>query len=218
MTGELYLGLDLTTSSHTPTAYGVLDEGLELAGLGSLGTDQEILDCARRLSRAVIAIDAPLFLPLGLCCLEAACPCRQVFPGLGRRAERALSAERVSAYYVTKRTFIRELIYRGMSLAGSLRVEGYDVIEVYPYASQVRLFGKLKGSRHLAPNKAILRQKLTERIPSLHTVGPPLSLDKCDALLAAYTAYLYRRGLTEAIGHAQEGLMPVPQKRAWLLG
>jgi predicted nuclease with RNAse H fold len=192
------------------SAYAVLDEGLELVELGLLAGDEGILDTVRRLRPRVVAIDAPLSLPLGLCCLEEGCGCRQVLPGLGRRAERALSREGISSYYVTKRTFVKGLIYRGIALRQVLQGEGYEVIEVYPYASKVRLLGKAVPPKRTTQGLASLRRRLLAHIPGLAHLAHPLTHDEYDALVAAHTAYLYGQGRTEAIGDPREGLIQLP--------
>ncbi|MFP3879917.1 MAG: hypothetical protein ACLFVA_03075 [Dehalococcoidia bacterium] len=50
-----------------------------------------------------------------------------------------------SCYPTSKKTFVKDLIYRGiqltMSVAREVKQAG-EVIEVYPFAGKVRLFGK----------------------------------------------------------------------------
>ena len=205
------VGLDLTSSPGKPTACAAVDDRLALILLTRLRPDSEILNCLRPLHPEVVAIDAPLFLPLGLCCLEERCACSQRLPRPGRVAEHVLYSQGISVYPVTKKTFIKELIYRGISLAKVLRAEGYEVIEVYPYATKVRLFGRPIPRKGTAAGRLFLGEKLPAIIPGLPPASPALSHDDGDALLAAYTAWLYRQEMTEAIGHPEEGLVHLPK-------
>jgi predicted nuclease with RNAse H fold len=63
---------------------------------------------------------------------------------------------------------------------------GIPVIEVYPYVSKVRLWGK----------------------------GMPKKTDQLDAIVAAYTAYLYACGLAEGVGDRDEGMIYLPSPSA----
>lgn len=207
------MGVDPASSDARPSAVAVLESSLRLVELSSLRTDEEIIALAQRLRPSVIAIDAPLFLPKGLCCLEESCPCQQVHPDKGRRAERALSRWGIGPFYVVKKTFIKKLIYRGVALKAALEGRGFAIIEVYPYASKVRLgFGPLP-KKNTKEGLAALRQRLTSLLPHLEPWLPGLSHDLCDALVAAYTGHLFLRGQTEAVGAPEEGYLYLPQVR-----
>lgn len=87
--------------------------------------------------------------------------------------------------------------------------DGYEVIEVYPYASKVRIFGKLKPKR--SPEGILqLRQELGDLLHSDIPVVRRWSHDLCDAAMAAHTGYLYIKRNTEALGDAGEGLIHIP--------
>jgi predicted nuclease with RNAse H fold len=87
-----FIGLDLTASPRKKTACAVLDAGLHLRDQVLLGGDEEIVAFAEVYRPALTAIDAPLGLPSGLCCLEETCSCQPVSVRKGRRCERELSA------------------------------------------------------------------------------------------------------------------------------
>ena len=86
------IGLDLTSSPEKATAFAVLTKEMDIVAEGLVTDDEEIIALAEEQRPALVAIDAPLGLPLGLCCLEESCPCRPVSPRKGRQCERELSA------------------------------------------------------------------------------------------------------------------------------
>ena len=204
------LGLDLTTSSHKKTAYAVLDKEMVLLATGFVTDNEEIISLAEELRPTLVAIDAPLSLPLGLCCLEESCPCHPISAGSGRQCERELSALGIGCYYTTKRSIIKGMVYRAIALKDRLEGRGFEVIEVYPYASRVRLFGELPRKTTVAGRRT-LQVKLRHLIPSLPAPKEQLlSHDMLDALLAAYTGILYLDGQTQALGDPIEGLLHLP--------
>ena len=74
----------------------------------------------------LIAIGAPLCLPLGLCCLEATCSCDFAIPARkGRLLELELSRMGISCFFTNKGSIIRTLIYRGIALSQQLRDLGF---------------------------------------------------------------------------------------------
>ena len=158
-----------------------------------------------------MAIDAPLSLPRGLCCLEEACPCRPAAPDGLKAAEHELFRQGISLYATTKRSIIKRMIYRAMGLRRTLEERGIPVIEVYPYASKVRLGGKAKMPKKTTPaGRQWLRERLAELVPGLAECSVRLGHDQLDAIVAAYTAYLYDRGQAEGVGDPDEGLIWVP--------
>ena len=205
------VGLDLTASSKRKTACVVLDERLRIAACEFLAEDGEIVAFVEEHRPALVAIDAPLGLPLGLCCLEETCSCRPASARKGRQCERELSALGIGCYYTTKRSIIKGMVYRAIALKKKLEGRGFAVIEVYPYATKVLLFGKLPPKTTVAGRRA-LQARLRRLIPA---VPPPqevlLSHDALDALLAAYTGVLCIQGQTEALGDPAEGLLHIPR-------
>src|SRR5207247_2916440 len=90
----------------------------------------------------VVAVDSPMGLPAGLCCLETACACRQAHAGTGRSAERELARRGIACFWTTKRTIIKSMIYRAITLPARLVRDGYTVLEVFPYATKRILLGR----------------------------------------------------------------------------
>ena len=207
------LGIDPTSSEAKPSACAVLDGDGSLLALESPRTDDDILALARRHRPAIIAIDAPLGLPTGMDCLEETCSCASVHDFKGRVCERELLARGISLYVTTKRSIIREMIYRCRALVPRLEAMGCRVIEVYPYASKVCLFGKPIPKKTKRAGREFLRRRLNERIPGLKDRAERLNHDQGDALVAAYTAYLHSRGETESLGLPEEVPIVVPRAR-----
>jgi len=204
------IGLDLTTSPEKGTAFAILTKEMDIVAEGFVTSDEEIIALAEEQCPALVAIDAPLSLPLGLCCLEESCTCRPVSSRKGRQCERELSALGIGCYYTTKRSIIKGMVYRALAIKQRLERSRFTVIEVYPYASKLRLFGPLPPKATVAGRRA-LQEGLCRLIPSLpSTQETILSHDTLDALLAAYTGILYIKGQTEALGDAAEGLLHIP--------
>lgn len=205
-----FVGIDLTSSCNKPSAYAALDANLGITWLGLVSADPEIVAIVDKIQPAIVAIDAPLSLPKGLCCLEQDCSCGQALPLAGRACERELARLGIPCFFTSKRSIIKAMVYRAIALRGELCARGYEVIEIYPYASKVRLFGKSIPSKLKPAGLAALRTLVTGLMPSLAAQAADLSHDLCDALIAAYTAYLYARGMAEPVGDAEEGLIFIP--------
>jgi predicted nuclease with RNAse H fold len=206
-----YLGLDLASASRRPSAFAVLDDQGKLHDLGLVREDDDILALARRWRPRYLAIDAPLSLPEGMCCLEGSCPCAPASPDGLKAAERALLNEGIGLFRTTKRSIIKAMVYRAIGLRRALEEQGYAVMEVYPYASKVRLFGRPIPKKTTKAGRQWLRQRLEGLVPSLREHERPLSHDQLDAIVAAYTAYLHGQGQAEAVGDPQEGVIYVPK-------
>ncbi len=206
-----YLGIDLASSPARASAYALLGEEGSLRGVGALGTDQEILLLAKRARPSLVAIDAPLGLPRGMCCLESSCSCvSQAADGL-RAAEREMIARGFGLFRTTKKSIIKALVYRGIALRGLLDGAGLRVLEVYPYASKVILFGRSLPKKTTAEGRAFVRARLEALIPGLARVGGALGHDELDALVAAYTARLAATGRAEELGEELEGTIWLPR-------
>jgi predicted nuclease with RNAse H fold len=204
------IGLDLTASPEKATAFAILTKGTDIVAEGFVTDDEEIIALAEEQRPALVAIDAPLSLPLGLCCLEESCACRSVSSRKGRQCERELSALGIGCYYTTKRSIIKGMVYRATALKEKLEGKGFAVIEIYPYASRVCLFGKLPRKTTVAGRRG-LQEGLRCFIPAIPLIQESLlSHDALDALLAAYTGVLYLKGQTRALGDPAEGLLHIP--------
>ncbi len=209
----VFLGIDLTSSSKRASAYAVLDDQARLHDVGLVGENVEIVALAQRWRPRYVAIDAPLFYPKGWHCLEWPCP-QGICPppeGALRAAERKLYRQGISLYATTKKSFIKPMIYRAIGLRTCLEAMSIKVIETYPYACKVQLFGKPVPKKTTAAGRQWLRERLEGLVPGLGERPGRLSHDELDAVVAAYTAYLHGRGLAEEVGDAEEGVIVVPR-------
>ena len=212
-----YLGLDPTASEEKPSAYAVLDDAGSLTSCGTLETDQDIVEWALNSGAHSLGIDCPLGLPAGLCCLEEDCPCTPTSSLKGRECERKLARRSISCYFTTKRSFIKPMIHRGMALTDRLVSQGLEVIEVYPYATKVSIWGKPIPKKTTSKGRAFLQERLGCLIPGVAFHHGKMTHDMYDAILAAYTAYLHSQGKTELLGIEDEGFIVVPKTGAgWL--
>jgi predicted nuclease with RNAse H fold len=208
-----FLGIDLTSAEVKPSACVGLDEKSELIYFGFPAKDRDIIALANFYSPEVIAIDAPLSLPLGLCCLEEDCPCQPRLPTKNRQCDQELRRRGIPCYPTSKKTFIKDLIYRGIDLkAGIIREvkQAGQVIEVYPFASKVRLFGQAVPRKTTKQGMAFHRNKLEEILPRVKCHLGIFDHDLCDAAVAAYTALLCYQSKAEALGSSEEGLIFIP--------
>lgn len=163
---------------------------------------------------AVVAVDAPLFLPRGWHCLEWPCPtgvCPDP-PWTLRAAERALYHEGIGVFATTKKSIIKPMVYRALALRRELEAIGVAVIEVFPYASKVRLFGRPIPRKTTKAGLDWLRGRLQGLVPGLCDAGR-LGHDELDAIVAAYTAFLHCKGRSQVVGDADEGVIVLPAPR-----
>jgi len=124
-----------------------------------------------------------------------------------------LRQQEIPCYPTSKKTFVKELIYRGIELKtiiGREVKQAGQVIEVYPFASKVRLFGKTMPRKTTKQGASFFRDKLGDILPCLKTYLGTFDHDLCDAAVAAYTALLYHQNRADALGNSEEGLIFIP--------
>ena len=209
--GAGFLGIDLTSTEAKPSACLGLDNQLNLIYLGFLNGDSDILKVASRYEFELIAIDAPLSLPKGLCCLEESCSCQPRRTRVkGRNCEQELARLGIPCYFTTKKSIIKAMVYRGIRLRTELEATGYEVIEVYPYATKLRLFGKPIPSKLKPDGLTFLKQHICQLLPNITPYVDGFNHDMCDAAIATYTAFLCSQGKTEQCGEPEEGTICLP--------
>lgn len=212
MTKSDFIGIDLTSSPKKPSVCIGLDKGASLIFVGFLATDSDIAALvSSQPSSCLVAIDAPLTLPQGLCCLEESCSCQPKSYRKGRECERELAKLGIPSYFTTKKSIIKPMVYRGIKIREELERRGYQIIEVYPYASKVRLWGKPIPQKTTPEGIAFLRNHLASLMPSLTHYIADFNHDLCDAAIAAYTAYLHYSGKTRQVGNPEEGVIHIPK-------
>ena len=207
----MILGIDLTASEKKPAAYALLHPSGHQATLGFLRSDHDILALAAYSHPQVVAIDSPVGFPKGQCCLEESCSCASVWPFKGRVCERELAARGIGSFYTTKRSIIKAMVYRAIGLVKKLSRLQCQVLEVYPYAAKIYLFGRPIPSKMRPEGLAFLKDRIAHLIPGAQENTENLDHDLCDALVVAYTGYLHTLGQTETLGLPEEGTITVPK-------
>ncbi|HZU75729.1 MAG TPA: DUF429 domain-containing protein [Dehalococcoidia bacterium] len=198
------LGVDLAGMERHETGIALLRGGrLEL--LTTAATDDDILRFAALAGReAMVAINAPLTLPRGRCCLDDDCPCRHDPGTRSREVERVLGRMRVPTLATA---LLKVLARRGMRLAAALRASGWEPLEVYPYAT-LRLLGLPTAGKRTELGRRRIHDALCPLVPGL--ARPDASEHQLDAVACAYTAHLWRQGRARTVGDPAEGLMVIP--------
>jgi predicted nuclease with RNAse H fold len=205
-------GVTLRISPSHPSSLAVLNLQSHLVHLGLFNTNVELLQMAGTYQPTLIAIGSPLCLPTGLTDLEPSANTPGTPPeNRGRQLERELASIGIPCFFTGRGSIIRHLIYRGIGLKGELHLRGYEVIEVYPHATKVILFGEQALPRRGSRSLAYLKGQLSTRISGLEHCSGNLNKNNSEALLNAYTALLHMREGTDLLGDPHEGLLIIPK-------
>ena len=206
------LGVDLRASAKKPSSIAILDTQSHLTELSSFYEDSELTKLVDALQPDLVAIGAPLNLPSGFCCLDQACDCKfSVSDRKGRLLELELAKMGISCFYTNKASIIRELIYRGIRLSQDLRDEGYEVIEVYPYATKMLLFGDKLPPKNSAASLRYMIGHLAPLVSGLDDHAGDLDRNTCDAIINAYAGQLHAQSKTDVLGDPEEGILVLPK-------
>ena len=200
------IGLDLTSTDKKPSGLACYDGYVYEYHLPR--TDDDIVGLCK--GAEIIAIDSPLKLPRGFCCLEESCDCHLGKPN-GRSCERGLVRMGIPLYFTTKKSIIKYMIYRAIKLVKMLGAD--RVIEIYPYSIKVILFGKPVPKKSTQEGLLALKELISKAVNIPLAELRPLNHDICDAILATYTGYLFLRGKTQSIGDADESSIVIPTNR-----
>ncbi|MGA8664650.1 MAG: DUF429 domain-containing protein [Thermoplasmata archaeon] len=195
------VGLDLAGSPRRTTGFCCLGRGLR-AETQALHTDEEIRAAIRVAKPDVVAIDAPLFLPLGRSTIED-----RSGPHL-RGCDRELLRLGIRFFPVTLGP-MRMLTSRGMRLRAELADAGIRAIECYPGAAQ-----DLWGIPRKQAGNAALRRGLETLGVGGDLRRPDLTHDELDAVTCALVGRDFLRGDFLAIGRTEEGVMVLPSQVA----
>ncbi len=206
------LGIDLRASLKKPSAVAILDSQSHLSELRSCYLDSELTDLVEEVQPDIIAIGAPLNLPSGFCCLDQSCDCRFSIPDRkGRLLELELAKMGISCFYTNKGSIIRDLIYRAIHLSHDLRVAGYTVIEVYPHATKMLLFGGKVPPKNSAASVGYMIGHLETLVSGMEDHSDDLDRNTCDAIINAYTGQLHAQSDTDVLGDPEEGILVLPK-------
>ena len=207
----MVLGVNLRASPKRPSIVVGLDCQSQIVLTERFSDDDELVGIAQEYMPRLIAVGTPLNLPAGLCCLETSCLCDFASPQMkGRTLELELSRMGISCFFTTKTSIVRDLIYRGIEINRRLINLGHEVIEVYPHATKVILFGDGANRKNVARNPHYLKERLAGLVTGLnhHVNGQDHSA--CNAVLNAYTALLHAQNKTDILGSSEEGMLVLP--------
>ena len=206
------LGIDLRASRKKPSSIAILDPQSHLTELSSFYEDDELIKLVHDLQPDLVAIGAPLNLPSGFCCLDQTCECRFSVPNRkGRLLELELAKMGISCFYTNKGSIIRELIYRGILLSQILRDAGHNVIEVYPHATKMLLFGDKVPPKNSSVSVSYIISHLTPLVSGMEEHADDLDRNSCDAIINAYTGQLHAQSNTDILGDPEEGILVLPK-------
>ncbi|MGA3108972.1 MAG: DUF429 domain-containing protein [Candidatus Bathyarchaeia archaeon] len=195
-----YLGLDLAGVYTRPTGVCIINQKLRVT-CSVVHSDAEILSIVKRSGTKVVAIDAPLALPLGRHCLGEHCRGRSHF----RACDLVLREMGIRFFPITLGP-MRTLTSRGMRLLKKIERLHVDVIETYPGAAQ-----DLLG----IPRKQYGLGELQESLKKIGCSGDILTRnltgDELDAINCALVAKQYGEGHYVAIGDPSEIMMILPR-------
>jgi uncharacterized protein len=192
------LGLDLAGSPQRPTGFCALRG--QRVNVGHLFSDGDIFETAQTVAPHLIAIDAPLTLPAGRCCLLNTCACAGTTHF--RLSDYELRRLGIRFFPMTLGP-MRQLTQRGMQLKSAFEDRGFAVIETYPGAAQ-DIWGIPRQRDVAGLRRGLSRFRLrglgrSEQSPHV-----------LDAVTCALVGRLYIEGRAWGIGSPEEALMFLP--------
>lgn len=184
------VGIDLAGTPDNPTGWAACrNKNITVC---QLHTDEEIIPHSTQCEPEVIAVDAPLSLPL---------------EGAMRKADKVMHKQ---GYPVLPPVFpgMKKLTSRAMELTQKILDRGFNVIEVHPTPTRKALNIPTKDWREIQNifKRLGLEGDLETRFLTPHEL---------DAVTAAFTGYLYTRGKVELVGTRKEGFIAVPAREDW---
>lgn len=191
------LGIDLAGSDKRRTGICILNEKLESRCFSVL-KDIEIFDIIEKEKPDLIAIDAPLSLPIGRKSIDIKSNIHF------RKCDIDLWKYKIKFFPITLGP-MRKLTKRGIKLKEKLKKK-YRIIEVYPGATQdiLKIPRKQYGLKKLKNNLKKLGIKILNKNPN----G-----DELDAITCAYTGFLFLKNKTISLGNKKEGELIIPKPK-----
>jgi predicted nuclease with RNAse H fold len=189
------VGIDLAAKQQRDTGICILSSR---ACLKLVREDEAIFNeiKAAKPKPKLIAIDAPLTMPVGRCCFKQDCKCRTQGKNL-RQADKELISK---GYRVFPPGFawMKDLTERGVKLRERLEKYRVKVIEVHPRSSLLALNWNEANVNEYLWKKGYREVKVKNK-------------HEFDALICAITALLYLDGKTIQIGNKEEGQIVIPK-------
>ena len=165
--------------------------------------DSEILEEIINSKPSLVAIDAPLTLPRGRCCLKDDCACRG--NGHLRECDRAVRRLGIPIFALSLGP-MRTLTIRGMRISDRLARERIPVVETYPGGAQ-DIWGIPRQKDPTGLKKGLKKFWLEGDIKRRK-----ISRHELDAITCAIVAQLHHAGRSLTLGDPDEGLMILPQR------
>lgn len=198
--GKVFFGVDLAGRIDEPTGVAALSDKAELIFVNQVKPDLAIRNYIDYHRPCLIGMDAPLSIPSGRYGTYAS-----------RKCDRDLAMLGVPTFATS---MLAQLTFRAITIAKMLEPH-YPTIEVYPHATKVRLGLTHKDKKIKVISREIIQTRLSRFVKNLPRKSKILLSDhELDAILAAYTALLHDKHLTQPIGDAQEGLIFIPNDKA----
>jgi len=193
---KVFFGVDLAGKIDEVTGIAAITEKRELIFVNEVKPDIAIKNYIDYHRPVVIGFDAPLSIPNGKYGTYAS-----------RKCERDLGALGIPTFATS---MLAQLTFRAMTIKKALS-QKYQIIEVYPYATKVRLGIPKKENKTAAEMREILQSKLSRYVKNMPRASRvQLSIHALDAILSAYTAFLFYSDLTEGMGDGNEGQIHIP--------
>lgn len=192
----MIVGIDLAGVENRASGFCVLGKKLH-ANVFTVYTDKEIIEKILEIRPKVIAIDAPLALPLGRKSLEERSDIHL------RECDKQLLKMKIKFFPITLGP-MRKLTERGIRLRKILEKKGFEVIETYPGAVQdmLKIHRKQKGIDKLKKDLMKIGIKGIENCRND---------DELDAVTCALVGKMYLEKNYLAIGNKKEILMILPK-------
>jgi uncharacterized protein len=190
------VGIDLAGVESRPTGFCLMNDNLQVSTC-ILHYNKEIIEEVIKFQPEIIAIDAPLALPIGR---ESLSKRNNIHL---RECDRELIRMGIRFFPLTIGP-MRLLTERGIWLKKELERKSLKVIETYPGAVQDILGIPRKGK-----GLNLLEAGLRER--GIKNITPGMSGDELDAVTCALVGIMYLTGKYLAIGRSDEILMILPR-------
>jgi predicted nuclease with RNAse H fold len=197
----IVLGIDLAGSPRRPTGVCLL-KGLRANTLVAF-SDEEILASAAP-DVELVAIDAPLSLPRGRCCLRSDCECAG--KAHFRKCDLELRKLGIKIFPLTIGP-MRMLTERGTRLKNEIEKRGFHVVETFPGGAQ-DIWGI---PRQKNPSGLLRSLKKSGVKGDIQKRG--ISVHELDAITCALAARCHMQGKSLATGDPDEGQIILPRPK-----
>lgn len=213
------IGIDLAAKSENETGIAIIN-GKKVI-LKTVFSNKDIIQTIKKISPSMVAIDAPLSLPKGRCCLEKDCKCRVgghfrqsdlqmrkyggvlplTFPGMKTLTFRGIGLKKLI-------NEVNNNLIGNNSITNKLITDDFEkdndliLIETHPRTSQ-RIFGFLDNLDEFFT--------IIEEFFEFNKCLNDATQHEIDGLFAALSGLFYSCGKYLEVGDSEEGMIVVPQ-------